>query len=260
MSPNSAISGTATRTRSRASRSRRRCRRARAGRGTRRRRDAGGPRRRRVRRLACTAPGVARARRAGLGVPGLPAAGRVARGRRGDQGRRASFADQPYWGRPGPGFGDPDAAAARRRPRPRGQRHQPHRPDVHRRPLRRLDVCRAAPAGLRQPAAVAGQRRRAGAARRTDRRRGPLRAAGEQADPAEQAACAHWLDRDLELAAPRLRVDAGARARSPGTPPWRARRLGWDVPRPKPRFGHGAEATLTDRRTAARSGWSAATT
>src|SRR5690242_13158862 len=24
-------------------------------------------------------------------------------------GRRASFADQPYWGRPGPGFGDPAA-------------------------------------------------------------------------------------------------------------------------------------------------------
>ena len=24
-------------------------------------------------------------------------------------GRRASFADQPYWGRPGPGFGDPHA-------------------------------------------------------------------------------------------------------------------------------------------------------
>ena len=23
------------------------------------------------------------------------------------QGKRASFADQPYWGRPGPGFGDP---------------------------------------------------------------------------------------------------------------------------------------------------------
>ncbi len=25
-------------------------------------------------------------------------------------GKRASFADQPYWGRPGPGFGDPDAS------------------------------------------------------------------------------------------------------------------------------------------------------
>src|SRR5690606_12594572 len=24
-------------------------------------------------------------------------------------GRRASFADQPYWGRPGPSFGDPEA-------------------------------------------------------------------------------------------------------------------------------------------------------
>ena len=25
------------------------------------------------------------------------------------EGRRAAFADQPYWGRPGPGFGDPEA-------------------------------------------------------------------------------------------------------------------------------------------------------
>src|SRR5262245_22070864 len=25
------------------------------------------------------------------------------------RGRRAAFADQPYWGRPGPSFGDPDA-------------------------------------------------------------------------------------------------------------------------------------------------------
>ena len=24
------------------------------------------------------------------------------------EGKRASFADQPYWGRPGPGFGDPE--------------------------------------------------------------------------------------------------------------------------------------------------------
>src|SRR5665647_3456551 len=26
------------------------------------------------------------------------------------EGKRASFADQPYWGRPGPGFGDPEPA------------------------------------------------------------------------------------------------------------------------------------------------------
>ena len=26
------------------------------------------------------------------------------------EGKRASFADQPYWGRPGPGFGDNDPA------------------------------------------------------------------------------------------------------------------------------------------------------
>ena len=51
---------------------------------------------------------LGRARRRGLGLLGLPAAGRwredVARD------KRASFADQPYWGRPIAGWGDADAA------------------------------------------------------------------------------------------------------------------------------------------------------
>jgi uracil-DNA glycosylase family 4 len=61
----------------------------------------------------------------------------------------------------------------------------------------------------------------------------------------EKATCSHWLDRDLELAAPRLRSMLAL-----GSIAWdatlaSARRLGWEVPRPKPRFGHAAETTLT---------------
>ena len=42
-----------------------------------------------------------------LGVPSLSPL--VAWRERRSRGRRASFADQPYWGRPGPSFGDPTA-------------------------------------------------------------------------------------------------------------------------------------------------------
>ena len=61
----------------------------------------------------------------------------------------------------------------------------------------------------------------------------------------EKATCAHWLDRDLELAAPRLRSMLALGSIAWDSTLGSARRLGWDVPRPKPRFGHAAEAVLT---------------
>lgn len=57
----------------------------------------------------------------------------------------------------------------------------------------------------------------------------------------ERDTCAPWVNRELELVAPSMRVvlclggfgwDAALRA---------LRGAGYDVPRPKPRFGHGAE-------------------
>ena len=62
--------------------------------------------------------------------------------------------------------------------------------------------------------------------------------------PAERDTCGFWLDRDLVLAAPRLRSVLAL-----GSIAWdatlaAARRIGWVVPRPKPRFGHGVETTL----------------
>jgi uracil-DNA glycosylase len=61
----------------------------------------------------------------------------------------------------------------------------------------------------------------------------------------EKVACAHWFDRDLELAAPGLRSMLALGSIAWDATLGSARRLGWDVPRPKPRFGHAAEATLT---------------
>jgi uracil-DNA glycosylase family 4 len=62
---------------------------------------------------------------------------------------------------------------------------------------------------------------------------------------AERDTCAPWLVREVELVAPSLRVVVCL-----GLYAWDAalrtfRTLAYDVPRPRPRFGHGAEATLT---------------
>ena len=193
-------------TRSPGSCSSRRCRRARAGRATPR------PPRHPVARtaaqtdaarvhLAPTSPSSTRGSRVCRACPRLVEWRETVA----TQGRRASFADQPYWGRPGPRLRRPRRGGARRRAGARRQRHQPHRPHVHRRPLGRLAVCRVAPRRVRQPAAVVGQRRRAGAARHADHRGGPLRPTGQQADHGREGHLRAWLDRDLELAAPRLR-------------------------------------------------------
>jgi uracil-DNA glycosylase len=159
--------------------------------------------------------------------------------------RRASYADQPYWGRPAPSFGDaeadivlvglaPGANGANRTGRmftgdPSGDFLYAalHRTGFASRPtsvaagdgqqlhgIRIISAVRCAPPG-NQPSAD------------------------------ERTTCAGWLRRDLELSAPRLRAvlclgrigwDAALGA---------ARDLGWVVPTPRPRFGHGAEVAVT---------------
>ena len=124
-----------------------RCRPGRAGRVTRRRRDPGGhapP----PRCAASRGGGRSGARRRDVSV--CRACPRLVAWREqvAVEGRRASFADQPYWGRPGPSSATPTPSVLVVGLAPGGQRHQPHRPDVHRRPVRRLAVCRAAPRGL----------------------------------------------------------------------------------------------------------------
>lgn len=159
-------------------------------------------------------------------------------------GRRASFADQPYWGRPAPSFGDPDAdalivglaPAANGANRTRRMFTGDRSGDwlyaaLHRTGFANQPTSTAAGDGLR----LTGVR---------------IVSAVRCAPPAnvpttvERATCAPWLDRDLELGADHLRAilalggvawDAALRS---------ARTLGWQVPRPKPRFGHGAEAEL----------------
>ena len=160
------------------------------------------------------------------------------------ESKRASLADQPYWGRPIAGWGDPA---------PR---------------VLVLGLAPAANGGNRTGRIFTGDRsgdwlfaslHRTGLARQaTSDHAGDgqalidtrMVAAVRCAPPAnsptakERATCAPWLRRELELVAPSVRVvvclgqigwQAGLRA---------FRDLAYAVPRPGPRFAHGAEVVL----------------
>jgi uracil-DNA glycosylase family 4 len=159
-------------------------------------------------------------------------------------GRRASFADQPYWGRPGPGFGDPEAtrlivglAPAANGTNRTGRMFTGDRSGdwlyaaLHRAGYATQPQSWASGDGLE----LRGIR---------------IVAAVRCAPPAnrpttvEKATCAPWLDRDLALAAPRLVSMLALGAIAWDAALGSARRLGWELPARKPRFGHGAEVPL----------------
>jgi uracil-DNA glycosylase family 4 len=159
--------------------------------------------------------------------------------------KRASFAGEPYWGRPIAGWGPPDPAVLV------------------------VGLAPAANGGNRTGRIFTGDRsgdwlfaslHRAGLAvqetsvhagdgQRLVRTRmvATVRCAPPDNRPTttERDTCAPWLVREVALVSQSLRVvvclggygwDAALRT---------FRQVGYDVPRPKPRFGHAAEATLT---------------
>jgi uracil-DNA glycosylase family 4 len=158
--------------------------------------------------------------------------------------RRRSFAGEEYWGRPVPGFGDPAA------------------------PLLVLGLAPAAHGGNRTGRIFTGDRsgdwlfaalHRAGLADRPTsvHRDDGLRLTGcrvtaavrcappaNRPTPPERDTCGRWLDLEIAALTPTLRCvvalggfawEAGLRSLT---------RSGWRVPRPRPRFGHGAEARI----------------
>jgi uracil-DNA glycosylase family 4 len=156
--------------------------------------------------------------------------------------KRAAYADETYWARPVPGFGDP---AAR---------------------VYVLGLAPAAHGGNRTGRVFTGDRsgewlfaslHRTGFANQPTSRsredalrlRGAFVAAavrcappGNKPLPSEHDNCRPYLERDLELLEPRVIVALGSVA-------WRSvlqahRDLGRQVPRPAPRFGHAAEYDL----------------
>jgi uracil-DNA glycosylase len=159
--------------------------------------------------------------------------------------KRASFAAEPYWGRPVPGWGPPDPAVLV------------------------VGLAPAANGGNRTGRIFTGDRSgdwlfaslhrvglatrptsvHAGDGQRLVRTRmvATVRCAPPDNRPTieERDTCAPWLVREVDLVSGSLRAVVCL-----GLYGWDAalrtfRHLGYDVPRPKPRFGHGAEAALT---------------
>jgi uracil-DNA glycosylase family 4 len=159
------------------------------------------------------------------------------------EGRRAAFADQPYWGRPGPSFGDPEAEVllVGLAPAANGTNRTGriftgdasgdflyaalHRTGWASQPTSVASGDGQSLRGLRIVAAV---------------RCAPP---GNRPTAVERATCRTWLARDLELTS-RLRsvMCLGGLAWSATLAA--AQELGWDVPRPKPAFGHGVRTAL----------------
>ncbi|HYT10240.1 MAG TPA: uracil-DNA glycosylase [Mycobacteriales bacterium] len=159
------------------------------------------------------------------------------------RGRRAAYADQPYWGRPVPGFGPADARIAVLGLAPAA--HGGNRTGRVFTGDRSGDWLFAAlhRAGLaNQPTSVhAGD----GLALIDTRIFAAVRCAppGNKPIPAERDACRPWLARELALLAPTLRVVVvlGAFGWQSLWPALAAAGLG-AVPSPRPAFAHGAEA------------------
>ncbi|TSD58003.1 uracil-DNA glycosylase [Aeromicrobium piscarium] len=158
--------------------------------------------------------------------------------------KRAAFRDQEYWGRPVPGFGPSDASILIVGLAPAA--HGANRTGRMFTGDRSGDVLFAAmhAVGLAsQPHAVsAGDGLRLIDARVTS----PVHCAppDNKPTPAERHACAPFLTRELELLASTLEVAVVL-----GGFGWQAlfgvlSQAGWQVPRPRPRFGHGAVVEL----------------
>jgi uracil-DNA glycosylase family 4 len=158
--------------------------------------------------------------------------------------KRASFAAEPYWGRPIPGWGDPDpgvlvvglAPAANGGNRTGRIFTGDRSGDWLFASLHRVGLATQA------TSLHAGDGQRLVGARMV----ATVRCAPPDNKPTteERDTCAPWLLREVELVGESLRAVVCL-----GSFGWDAafrtlRTLGWSVPRPKPRFGHAAEAVV----------------
>lgn len=162
--------------------------------------------------------------------------------------KRAAFRADDYWARPVPGFGDEDAAIAVVGLAPAA--HGANRTGRMFTGDRSGDFLFAAMhrVGLaNQPTSV---RADDGLTLHGVRVTAPVRCAppDNKPTPQERRRCGPYLEREIELLGPSLRVAVAL-----GAIGWQAllttlAEQGWDVPRPRPRFAHGAEVLLHRRR------------
>ena len=189
--------------------------------------------------------------RASVGLPRLPAPGRLARG----GGRRAPplVPRRALLGPPHSRLGIGPAATADRGPRARGPRREPYRPDLHRRPQRRFPFRVAVPVRMGGKADQRGRWatasawwtpgwwRRSAAPRRPTSRNPPNGTPARRGWPPNSA----WW--------PLTCASSSASADSPGRPSGRCSAgAASRCPRPRPAFGHGAEVRLASPQAAAR--------
>ncbi|WP_194818120.1 uracil-DNA glycosylase [Nocardia sp. XZ_19_385] len=161
--------------------------------------------------------------------------------------KRAAFRDEPYWGRPVPGFGPDDARLLIVGLAPAA--HGGNRTGRMFTGDRSGDVLYAAmyAVGLaNQPTAV---HRDDGLQLVGTRVTAPVHCAppDNKPLPEERDRCRHWLETALDLLAPTVRAIVVL-----GGFGWQALLpvldgAGWAIPRPRPKFGHGVQITLSPK-------------
>ncbi len=158
--------------------------------------------------------------------------------------KRASFADQPYWGRPIPGWGEPEprilvvglAPAANGGNRTGRVFTGDSSGDWLFASLNRVGLAEL-PTSTH---AGDGQRLRGVRMVATVRCAPP----DNRPTPSERDTCAPWINREVELLLPTLRVVVALGAYGWAGALRALAAAGLDLPRPKPRFGHGAAVVL----------------
>lgn len=162
------------------------------------------------------------------------------------QTKRAAYAKQPYWGRPAPSWGDPHPRAlivglapAAHGANRTGRIFTGDRSGdwlyaaLHRAGLANQPTSTHAADGLH----LTGVRIAA-----------PVHCAppGNAPSADEKSACAPWLEREITLLGSGLECILALGGIAWSQTLKTLRTIGWTVPKPAPKFGHGAEAVLTN--------------
>ncbi|MET7741364.1 uracil-DNA glycosylase [Streptomyces sp. NPDC005385] len=158
--------------------------------------------------------------------------------------KRAAFADETYWGRPVPGFGPADASLLVIGLAPAA--HGGNRTGRMFTGDRSGDVLYAALHEVGLASQATAVRADDGLELYGVRITSPVHCAppANKPTPEERDTCRPWLVQELELMRPTVRavVVLGAFGWQAALPAFAA--SGWEVPRPRPVFGHGAHVTL----------------
>ncbi|MGY4644597.1 uracil-DNA glycosylase [Cellulomonas sp. URHB0016] len=156
--------------------------------------------------------------------------------------KRAAYRDETYWARPVPGFGDPTARVLVVGLAPAA--HGANRTGRMFTGDRSGDFLFAAMHRTGFASQATSVRADDGLVLTGIRTTAPVRCAppANAPTPEERRTCGPFLGREVELVAPQVVVVLGGFG-------WQALlatlgEQGWEVPRPRPRFGHGAEVRL----------------